>query len=153
MPAKYKALLPQRTLRGTEKPRAVPSSCVSPCPLWFAFSSVDVRQLAEDLVTFLDLLARQLLQPFGAKSLDGKRAHHAAIEHGAFEDVARELVLRGDVAHEAAGKAVAGTRGIDHGLDRQGGRAEGMPPDSECAFFKEDGGAVFSVLDHQRLRS
>src|SRR5262249_43832619 len=140
-----------RTLRSTEKPCTCAFLCVPSCSLWFSFSLVDVRQLAEDLVTLFDLLARELLQALGAESFDGKRTHHAAVEHGALEDVAGELVLRSDVAHEAAGKAVARAGGVDYALDRQRGRTEGMPSDSERAFLKEDGGAVFPVLDHQRL--
>ncbi len=57
-------------------------------------ASVKVRQLAEDVEALVDLLARELLQALGAEALAGKRAHHAAVEHGAAEGAGCELGLR-----------------------------------------------------------
>src|ERR1039458_10675755 len=57
--------------------------------------SVKVRQLAEENEAVVNLLARELLQPFGAKALARKRTHHAAVEHGAPIGSRSDLRLRG----------------------------------------------------------
>ena len=58
-----------------------------------------------------------------------------------------QLLLRGDISHEPPGEGVARTSRIANLLHWQRGSAKGMPSDPEGAFAKENGGAVFSVLD------
>ncbi len=65
----------------------------------------------------------------------------ALLEHGW-----SELGLRSDVAHEASGKGVAGAGGVVNLGDGQGRGAERVR-----AVGEKDGGAVFAVLDDQRL--
>ena len=79
----------------------------------------------------VDFGARELLQALGAEALAGKGAHHAAVKHGAAEGVRRELGLRGEIAEEAAGKAVARAGGIDDFFERQCRRPEGAAPRSQ----------------------
>ena len=86
--------------------------------------SVKVRQLAEKDEAVVDLLAGELLQPLGAKALARKRAHHAAVKHGAPKGGRRELGLRGQIAEEPAGKAVARAGRVDHFFQRQRRRTE-----------------------------
>src|ERR1019366_10492106 len=103
---------------------------------------VQMRQLAEDLKPLIDLFARERLQPFRAKALHRERAHHAAVEHGVFQYAAADLALRGDVAHEAPGKAVASACGIAHLVERQGRGPKRMMPSAEFPIAKENGGAI-----------
>ena len=88
--------------------------------------SVKVRELAEDDEAFVNLLAGELLEALGSEALAGVGAHDAAVEHGAAEDGRSELGLRGEVAEEAAGKAVASAGGIDDFFEREGGCPEGV---------------------------
>ena len=55
--------------------------------------SVKVGQLAEQSEALVDLLARELLQPLGAKALHRKRAHHAAVKHGSSKSARSEFAL------------------------------------------------------------
>src|SRR5579863_5883555 len=81
--------------------------------------SVKVRQLAEEDEALVDLLAGERLNALGAKALDREGAHYAAVEHGAAEGGGGEFALRGEIAEETAGKAVARAGGIDDFLQRQ----------------------------------
>src|ERR1039458_3425512 len=76
--------------------------------------SVNVSQLAEEDEAVVDLLAGKRLQPLGAKAFARERAHHAAVKHGAAIGGRCEFGLRGQVAEESAGKAVARTGWIHH---------------------------------------
>ena len=89
----------------------------SACEMLF---SVKVRELAEDVEARIDFGARELLQALRAEALAGKGAHDAAVEHGVAPGGGRELGLRGEIAEEAAGKAVARAGGIDDLLEREG---------------------------------
>ena len=42
--------------------------------------SIQMREFAENLKTRIDFSPRQILQTLGAKTLHGKRSHHASIE-------------------------------------------------------------------------
>src|SRR5581483_12199839 len=104
-----------------------------------------VRQLAENLKTCFDLVARDALQAPGAEVLDGKRSHHAAVEHGVLQRLACDLALRGDVAHESSGKGIPSARGIFHLVDRQSRSPERMTSEAtECSFAEEDGRSILA---------
>src|ERR1035438_9671995 len=105
-----------------------------------------MRQLPKHLKPFIDLLARKRLQPLRAEALYRERAHHAAIEHGVLEHAAADFALRGDVAHEAPGKTVAGAGGIADLVQRQGRSTERMMPSGEFPIAKENRGAIFAML-------
>src|SRR5262245_48597229 len=110
---------------------------------------MDMRQFAEDLITMINLLPRQLLQSLGAKTLDGERAHYASVEHRLLKDIAGEFLLGGNVSHEAPSKGVARTGWIANLLKRQGWSTKGMAASSVGAFLKEDRRAVFTMFNHQ----
>ena len=63
-----------------------------------------------------------------------------------------DFALRGDVAHEAAGKAVARAGGIAHLVERQRRSAEGMLT-AAIAIAEKNGRAVLAMLDDQRART
>ena len=86
--------------------------------------SVKVSQLAEFEEAVVNLLPGELGDSLGAKALNGKRAHHAAIEHGVFVSSRRQVGLRSEVAKEAAGKAVAGASRINDFFQRKRRRFE-----------------------------
>src|ERR1700722_17148427 len=90
-----------------------------------ALSSVKMRELAEESEALIDLLSRERLRPLRAEALHRKGAHHAAIEHGAFEALHSDLGLRGEITKEAAGKGIARTRGIHDLIQRQRRGVEG----------------------------
>jgi len=119
--------------------------------------SVKVGQLAEEHKAVVDLLAGELLQPLGAKTLAGERAHHTAVEHGAAEGGRSEFACRGgrsQVAEEAAGKAVARAGGVHHFLQRQGRgtkwvRFRPFPLGREAVIAEKDEypKEIFNVVD------
>src|SRR5271166_3024565 len=114
--------------------------------------SVQMRQLAKDLEPLVDLVAGERLQPLSTKPLHRKRAHNAAVEHGVFQHAAVYFALRGNVSHEASGKAVAGASGIAHFVQGQSRRAKRMMSSGEFAIAEEDGRTVLAVFDDQRAR-
>src|SRR5437762_9988479 len=102
-----------------------------------------MAQFAEELKTCLDLFARENLQARSSEGFYREAAHHPAIEHGALEDLAIDLLLRSNVAHKASGKAIASPGGVHYFFDRHGRRAERM-----LTFFsKKCSGAVFAMFD------
>src|ERR1035441_5448792 len=107
---------------------------------------VKVRQLAEKVEASVDLRACEFLHPLSAEALAGKGAHHATVEHGAAVGGRSQLALRGQIAEEAAGKAVACAGGVDDLFERQGRSPENLRSVEERC-------AVLAVLDHERLRS
>src|ERR1019366_7714517 len=98
-----------------------------------------MRQFAEDLKPLIDLFARARLQALRAEALHRESAHHAAIEHGVFQHAAADFALRGDVAHEAPSKTVAGAGGIAHLVQRQRRSPKRMMPSGEFSIAKENG--------------
>src|ERR1019366_9270875 len=96
--------------------------------------SVKVGQLAEEGEAVIDFLARELLEALGAEALHRERAHDAAIEHGAMIDGGGEFGLRGEIAEEAAGKAVARASGVDYFFERK------------CGDVKRTMGELFGTL-------
>src|SRR5208283_2241093 len=80
--------------------------------------SVKVSQLAEQNETVVDLLTGKGLHPLGAKALAGERTHHTAVKHGAAEGGRSKFALRGQVAEESAGKAVARAGRVNHLFQR-----------------------------------
>src|ERR1035437_240751 len=109
-----------------------------------------MRQLAKYLKPQVDLFARERLQTFRAKLLHRKGTHDAAIEHGLFQHPAAYLALRGDVAHEAAGKAIPSAGRIADLVQRQRRSPERMMPSGEFPVAKENGRTVLTMLDDQR---
>src|SRR5438309_303498 len=110
-----------------------------------------MRQFAERVEAVVDLIASDRLQALRAEALDRERPHHAAVEHGVLQHTAVHFSLRGDVAHEAPGEAVARAGGVAYFVQRQRGSPKRMMPTRELAITKEDGGTVLTVLDDQRL--
>src|SRR5262249_52961852 len=104
-----------------------------------------MREFAESVVTLFNLLPREFLEAFGAKSFPGERTHHATVKHGALENIACKLTARCNVAHKASREGVTRARGVDNGLQRQSWRPKRMAADPECIFAEEDGGAVLAV--------
>ncbi len=94
--------------------------------------SVKVRDLAEDIEARVDFGARELLQALRAEALAGIGAHDAAVKHGVAPGGGRELGLRGQIAEEASGKAVARAGGIDDFFEREGRRLESAKLGSSC---------------------
>src|SRR5271169_2827482 len=111
---------------------------------------LEMGQFAKDLEAGIDFFASQMLQPLGAEALDGERSHDSSIEQGALQNLAVQVLLRGEVAHESARERIARTGWVFHFFDGQGGSPEGMMSDSERSFAKENCGAIFPVLDDQR---
>ena len=103
-------------------------------------------EAAEELEALFDFVAREREEPLGTEALDGKRAHDPAVEHGVLEHGWGELGLRCDVAHEASGKGVTCAGGVQDLGDGQSRSTEWVR-----AVGEKDGGAVFAVLDDQRL--
>src|ERR1700694_2001282 len=101
--------------------------------------SFQMGQLAEDLKAGVNFFAGEQLQTLGAKALDRKRSHHAAVEESAFQDFAAQFSLRGDVSHKTAGKGISGPGRVFDLFDRQRRRTKGMAADPECGFTEEDG--------------
>src|SRR5580704_18746235 len=90
---------------------------------WFA-GSFQMGQFTKDLEASIDFFAGERLQAFGAKTLNGKRSHYAAIKKSAFQNFAVQLFLRSDVSHKSPGKRIASSGGIFHFLDRESGRSQ-----------------------------
>src|SRR5690242_18894707 len=82
--------------------------------------SFKMRYLLEQVEALFNLFARDRLQPFGSKPLDGERSHHTAVEHRFAEDGRRQLRLRCDVAIKTAGEGVPRPGGINHFRQRHG---------------------------------
>src|SRR5215467_11934101 len=74
--------------------------------------SFQVSELAENLKAAIYFFARKILQALGAEALNCERSHHAAVKQRALQDLAIELFLRSDVAHESAGERISGTSRI-----------------------------------------
>ena len=89
-------------------------------------SSVKMRKLAKEGETLIDLLSRERLHLFRTEALHREGAHHAAIEHGMFETLQRDLWLGGKKPEESAGEGIASARGIHHFIQRQRRGAEGQ---------------------------
>src|SRR5713101_10200711 len=106
---------------------------------------------AKSLEAAVNLLARKREQTFRTKALYGKSTHHAAVKHGALQDVCIELLLRGNVSQEAAGECITRARGVAHFIQRQRRCVKRMAAKTECPLLKKDGRAIFAVLDHQRF--
>src|SRR5215475_3996952 len=70
-------------------------------------ASFEMGQLPEDLKTGVDLIASEILEPFRAKALDGKRSHDAAVKESALDDLAIDVLLGSDVSHKTAGEGIA----------------------------------------------
>jgi hypothetical protein len=104
------------------RPRPPPSRAMRARDCFFSQGeSTRGRALKRSSISF----AGELGDALGAKALHGKRAHHAAVEHGASVGGGREFGLRSQIAEEAAGKAVARAGGVDDFFQREGRRAEG----------------------------
>src|SRR5271165_1251679 len=121
--------------------------------IWFAAGSFQMGQFAKDLEAGVDFFPSEGLQALGAKAFNGERSHHPAVEKRSVQHFAVQLCLRSDVSHESTGKGIARSSRIFHFLNGQSGCAERMVADAKCAFAKENRGAVFPMLDDQRLRS
>src|SRR5581483_9331005 len=115
--------------------------------------SLNMREFAKDLIARVDLFPAQRLQPLSSEAFDRERSHHSAVEHGAFEDLAIHLLLRGDVPHKASGKGIARSSWIPHFFHGQCGSTEGMIPSSKFTVFEEDGCAILAMLDYQSSRT
>src|ERR1700752_4702665 len=79
---------------------------------------LQVRQFAEDLKARVDFLACEGAQTLGAEAFADKRSHHAAVEHGAFQDFAVDLLLGSQIAHESSGEGITGARRVLYFFDR-----------------------------------
>src|SRR5437763_6832595 len=106
--------------------------------------------LTEELNTLVNLFPGERDQALGTEALDGKAAHHSAIEHSPLQHLCGHRALRSDVPQKAAGKGVTRARRIVYLFQRQGGRAERMPAHPEGMVAKEDCRAILAVLYHQR---
>ena len=92
------------------------------------------------------------MQALGAELFYRERSHHTAIEQRTLDDFAVDLFLRRDIAHKSTGEGIARAGWVFDFINRQSRGAERMAANSECTFAKENGRAVLSVLDDQRLR-
>ena len=90
-----------------------------------------------------DLVGREPRHALGAELLDVVRRQRGAVGHRAREEVVvdRLVALRGDVADEAAGEAVAGAGRVDDLGQRIGGQGEE-------AVLGEERRAVLALLGH-----
>ena len=94
----------------------------------------------------LDRRAIDLLQPVEAEIFDAEAGHDGAVGHGLLERLGLEVALFGQVAHHAAGKAIAGPGGIDHLAGRKGGQDVGL-------MLAEEHRPVLALLDDHESRA
>src|SRR6266550_611973 len=76
----------------------------------------------------------------------GKAPHHRSVNHGAPQFRIAGVIDTGEIAHESARKSVAGARWVMHLFEWERGDAEG-------AILMNQHRAVFTALDHERLRA
>src|SRR5713226_6882984 len=74
--------------------------------------------------TGADFGASQPAQAVQAEAFHGEAAHHRTIDHRPAQRRIAGAALAGQIAHEAAGKAVASARRVMHLVQREGGNAE-----------------------------
>jgi len=109
-----------------------------------------VRQFAEYLKARINFSARKILQPLRTEAFHGKRSHHATVKQGALQHLAINLALRRDVAHEPAGKGIAGPGRVLYFFNRQRRGAKRMRSNAERSLAEKNGRSVLAVLHHQR---
>src|SRR5713226_4166459 len=78
----------------------------------FSHLQFKLRQFQEVACPGVYLTALQLAQSVQAKFFDGKAAQHRAVDHGAAQRSVTLVTTSCQVAHEAAGEAVARAGGI-----------------------------------------
>src|SRR5579884_383649 len=110
-------------------------------------------ELPEKKESRLNLIPAERPQSLCPESLDGKRSHHAAVEHRAFQDFAIQLALRRDISHKPTRERIPRSLWIHHLFDRQRRRTKRMPPHAKRTLAEEDRRPIFAVLDDERLRS
>ena len=97
-------------------------------------------------------IASERAETIHAELLATETAHHGAVDDGAAQLGRIEIAVRGrntptcQIADEASGKAIAGTGGIEHRLERQRRREEDV-------IGVEVQRAVLAALDDHRPRS
>src|SRR6266852_4128947 len=112
-----------------------------------------VRQFAENLKAFLDLLALKILQTFRSKALHGERSHDTTIKQRTLQHFTIDLALGRDIAHKSASKRITRSGRIFYFFNRQRRRTERVRSDAEGSVPEKNRGAIFAVFHHQRARS
>src|SRR5437773_12048651 len=84
-----------------------------------SYLQFESRQFHELACPSVYLAALEVPQPIQAEFLDGKAPQHRAIDHGAAQRSVTLIATTRQVAHEAAGEAVAGASGIVRFFERK----------------------------------
>src|SRR6266576_2490157 len=96
--------------------------------------------------TSMDFRAFERTETVQPEFFHCKAPHHRPVNHGAPQFTVACVIDTGEIAHESAGKSVAGTSWVVHLFERERGDAEG-------AILMNQHRAVFTALDHERFRA
>src|SRR5271168_4265949 len=125
--------------RATIELRGSMFSCNSDATAGFYTLQFELRQFREVACPGVYLAAFQDAETVEAEAFDGEAAHHRTIDHRAAERGVAQTLCAGEIAHEAAGEAVACAGGIVRFFERE-------RRDAEDAAFVDHHGAVFAAL-------
>src|SRR5437764_684197 len=81
---------------------------------------LEVRHPLEVAEALVDLFVREAADALGAELLDVEGGHHRAVDDGAAQRPLVDVLVAGEVAHEAAGEGVARARRVEDGLQGVG---------------------------------
>src|SRR5258708_36262775 len=87
----------------------------------FSYLQFELRQFREVACPSVYLAALQVAQPVKSELLDGKAPHHRTVNHGAAQRSVALITAASQVAHKAAGEAVAGAGRVVRLFERKCG--------------------------------
>src|SRR5467141_3565725 len=96
--------------------------------------------------TSMDFRAFQRTETVQPEFFHCKAPHHRSVNHGAPQCSVVRAIDTCEIAHKAARKTVAGSRWVVHLFEWKCG-------DTEGAILMNQHRAVFTALDHERLRA